>query len=321
MKSGCSRLTQTIRSYRATPNYRHSITMNTNAKLLTSFIATILFSACSNDNGKADGYGNFEATEITVSAEATGKLLAFDVEEGDRLAEGQVVGYIDTIQLSLKKAQLQASRQKIMASSPGVLAQIGVSREQERTLTVERDRILRRMRDSAATQRQLDDVEGRLSVLQRQIASVRAQNASVLSELESLEAQVAQIEDQIKKSIITNPQAGTVLIKYAEPGEVTAFGKPLYKIGKLDDMILRVYVSETQLPSLTIGKQVDVRIDDAEGMRTLPGTITWISSSAEFTPKVIQTREERVNLVYAVKVHVKHDGALKIGMPGEMWIK
>jgi len=296
--------------------------MNTHANLLIGLIAAILLlTSCSNDNGKADGYGNFEATEITVSAEGTGKLMSFNLEEGDRLTDGQVIGYIDTIQLSLKKAQLQASRQKILASSSSVLSQIGVYREQERTLTVERDRILRLMKDSAATQRQLDDVEGRLSVLQRQIASVRAQNASVLSELESLEAQLAQLDDQIKKCIIRNPQAGTVLIKYAEPGEVTAFGKPLYRIGKLDEMILRVYVSETQLPSLSIGKEVDVRIDDAESMRTLPGRITWISSSAEFTPKVIQTKEERVNLVYAVKVSVKNDGALKIGMPGEMWIR
>lgn len=296
--------------------------MNTHANLLIGLIAAILLlTSCSNDNGKADGYGNFEATEITVSAEGTGKLMSFNLEEGDRLTDGQVIGYIDTIQLSLKKAQLQASRQKILASSSSVLSQIGVYREQERTLTVERDRILRLMKDSAATQRQLDDVEGRLSVLQRQIASVRAQNASVLSELESLEAQLAQLDDQIKKCIIRNPQAGTVLIKYAEPGEVTAFGKPLYRIGKLDEMILRVYVSETQLPSLTISKEVDVRIDDAESMRTLPGRITWISSSAEFTPKVIQTKEERVNLVYAVKVSVKNDGALKIGMPGEMWIR
>jgi HlyD family secretion protein len=296
--------------------------MTTQAHVLTGFIATmLLFTSCSNDNGKADGYGNFEATEITVSAEATGKLMAFDVEEGDWLAEDQVVGYIDTIQLALKKAQLQASRQKILASSSSVLSQIDVYREQERTFNVERDRILRLLKDSAATQRQLDDVEGKLSVIRRQIASVRAQNASVLSELESLEAQLAQIDDQIKKSIITNPQSGTVLIKYAEPGEVTAFGRPLYKLGKLDDMILRVYVSETQLPSISIGEEVDVRIDEAEGMRTLPGTITWISSTAEFTPKVIQTKEERVNLVYAVKVSVKNDGALKIGMPGEMWVR
>lgn len=296
--------------------------MTTYANLMTGLVAIVLFlTSCANDNGKADGYGNFEATEITVSAEGTGKLMAFDVEEGDRLAEGQVVGYIDTIQLSLKKAQLQASRQKIAASSSSVLSQIDVYREQERTLNVERDRILRLMKDSAATQKQLDDVEGRLSVLRRQIASVRAQNASVLSELESLEAQMAQLDDQIRKSIITNPQAGTVLIKYAEPGEVTSFGKPLYKLGKLDDMILRVYVSEVQLPSLSIGKQVEVRIDDGDDMRTLPGTIAWVSSTAEFTPKVIQTKEERVNLVYAVKVSVKNDGALKIGMPGEMWLR
>src|SRR5690606_20476037 len=170
-------------------------------------------------------------------------------------------------------------------------------REQERTLNVERDRILRLLADSAATQKQLDDVEGRLSVLRRQIASVRAQNASVLSELESLEAQLAQLDDQIRKSIIANPQTGTVLIKYAEPGEVTSFGKPLYKLGKLDDMILRVYVSEVRLPSVSIGEQVDVRIDDGEGMRTLPGTITWVSSTAERSEEHTSELQSRENLV------------------------
>lgn len=294
--------------------------MNTDKiKAMIVLSIPLLAAACGDNNDKADGYGNFEATEITVSAEAPGKLMAFDLEEGDRLSAGQIVGYIDTTQLVLQKAQIEASRRKIAATSSSVLSQINVYRQQERSLNVDKERIMNLLKDSAATQKQLDDVTGQLSVLQRQIASVRAQNASVLAEYESLDAQRALLKDQIAKSVIRSPADGTVLIKYAEPGEVTSFGKPLFKLGKLDDMILRVYVSETQLPALRIGDNVEVKIDEPDGMRTFPGKISWISSSAEFTPKVIQTKEERVNLVYAVKVNVKNDGALKIGMPGEMW--
>lgn len=281
---------------------------------------SLLFSGCNRNSGKADGYGNFEATEITVSAEANGKLLEMKVDEGDQLDEGQVVGYIDTTQLSLKRDQLLASRTKISASSASVLSQINVYQEQQRTLQIQKQRIVNLLKDSAATQKQLDDVNGQLNVIQRQIASVRAQNASVLAELDGLNAQLEQVDDQINKSVIINPSGGTVLTKYAEAGEVVSFGKPLYKIGNLDDMYLRVYVGETQLPALAIGKNVKVKIDAPGGMRDFQGTVSWISSTAEFTPKVIQTREERVNLVYAVKVSVKNDGALKIGMPGEIWL-
>ena len=294
--------------------------MNIDKTKLTLILSMpFLIAACGDNNDKADGYGNFEATEITVSSESAGKLMAFDLDEGDHLSAGQVVGYIDTTQLALQKAQVEASRRKISATSSSVLSQINVYQQQEHTLNVDKERIVSLLKDSAATQKQLDDVNGQLSVLQRQIASVRAQNASVLSEYENLDAQLDLLKDQIRKSVITSPADGTVLIKYAEPGEVSSFGKPLFKIGKLDDMILRVYVSETQLPSLSVGEKVEVRIDVPGGMRTFPGTISWISSAAEFTPKVIQTKEERVNLVYAVKVIVKNDGALKIGMPGEIW--
>jgi membrane fusion protein YbhG len=289
-------------------------------RILFFLPSAFLLWACNSNDNMADGYGNFEATEITVSAEASGKLNALTLEEGDHLQQGQVVGYIDTTQLSLKKDQLEASRRNITATSASVLSKIAVYQEQVRTLQVEKDRVVKLLRDSAATQKQLDDINGQMNVLLQQIASVRTQNASVLSELESLNAQLKQVNDQIHKSVVTNPVKGTVLVKYAEGGEVASFGKPLYKIAKLDDMILRVYVSELQLPSLQIGKNVKIRIDDPEGTRDFPGTISWISSTAEFTPKVIQTKEERVNLVYAVKVNVRNDGALKIGMPGEMWI-
>lgn len=296
--------------------------MNTYRINLAIGLSISLFAiACGGNDDRADGYGNFEATEITVSAEATGKLVAFDLEEGDRLAAGRVVGYIDTTQLALQKAQVEASRRKITATSSSVLSQINIYQEQERTLNVEKERIVNLLKDSAATQRQLDDVNGQLAVLRRRISSVRAQNASVLAEFESLDAQLNLLKDQIRKSVITNPVEGTVLVKYAEQGEVASFAKPLYKVGNLDEMILRVYVGERQLPSLAIGGKTEVKIDAPDGMRSFPGTISWISSTAEFTPKVIQTKEERVNLVYAVKVNVKNDGALKIGMPGEMWLR
>jgi HlyD family secretion protein len=174
--------------------------------------------------------------------------------------------------------------------------------------------------ENAATKRQLDEVDGKVNVIKEQIKSVRTQNAPITNEAKSIKVQIEKIEDQIKKSKIVNPIKGTVLAKYAEANEITAFGKPLYKIADISEMILRVYVSETQLPKIKIGQNVSVKIDSETEMKTYPGTISWISSSAEFTPKIIQTKEERVNLVYAVKINVKNDGSLKIGMPAEIWI-
>ncbi|MCK5638509.1 MAG: HlyD family efflux transporter periplasmic adaptor subunit, partial [Flavobacteriaceae bacterium] len=174
---------------------------------------------------------------------------------------------------------------------------------------------------NAGTQKQLDDVNGKIDMINNQIISVESQNAPIVNELKSIDIQVKQIEDQIHKSIIINPVNGTILVKYAEPNEVTAFGKPLYKIADLSTMQLRVYVSESQLSSIKIGQDVTVKIDAGEDMKSYNGAITWIASEAEFTPKIIQTKEERVNLVYAVKINVKNDGSLKIGMPAEMWIE
>lgn len=283
-------------------------------------IATLLI-ACGPNHDKADGYGNFESTEITVSAQGNGALKALHLQEGEVLAVDQPVGYIDTLHLALKKAQLVASREAIRARSAGVLSQVDVYEAQRKKLNVEKHRVEALLQDSAATQRQLDDITGQLDVVAKQIRSVRVQNAAVFNELQSMEAQIKQVEDQLQKSIVTNPVNGTVLVKYAEEGEVVAFGKPLYKVADLQHMILRVYVAEPQLPALTMGQTVTVRVDAGHGTWDMPGTIRWISSSAEFTPKIIQTKEERVNLVYAVKVAVPNpEGRLKIGMPGEMWM-
>lgn len=293
---------------------------NYNYILGIGIIATSLFS-CSDSNKKADGYGNFEATEITISAENNGKLIQFDVNEGTVLQKDQFIGYIDTIPLALKQEQLQVSKAVISSKSRGVLSQINVLKAKLKTANTNKDRIDNLIRDNAGTQKQLDDVQGGIDVIKSQIRSVEIQNAPVVNELKSIDVQLKQIDDQIQKSKIINPINGTVLTKYAEPNEITAFGKPLYKIADLSTMQLRVYVSETQLANLKIGQEVTVKIDDADTMKTYKGTINWIASEAEFTPKIIQTKEERVALVYAVKINVANDGSLKIGMPAEMWME
>ena len=278
-----------------------------------------LFIAC-NNNEKADGYGNFEATEITVSAENSGKLMQFNVEEGQILKKGDYVGFIDTIPLSLKRDQLLASKDIIYSKSKSVLSQINVLNAQLKTAAISKTRIENLIRENAGTQKQLDDINGEINVIHKQIKSVESQNSPVINEIESIDVQLKQVEDLLQKSNIINPVNGTVLAKYAEVNELTSFGRPLYKIADLSTMELRVYVSETQLSNIKIGQEVTVKIDAGDAMKNFKGIITWVSAEAEFTPKIIQTKEERVNLVYAVKIDVKNDGSLKIGMPAEMWI-
>lgn len=280
----------------------------------------LVMSACGNANEKADGYGNFEATEITVSAENNGKLMQFNVNEGDLLKKDAFLGYIDTIPLALKRDQLLVSKAVIISKSKGVLSQIDVLNAKLKTANINKNRTQNLIKDSAGTQKQLDEVLGEIDVIKQQIKSIEIQNAPVVNELKSIDVQLQQLDDQIQKSQIVNPVNGTVLAKYAEANEITSFGKALYKIADLSSMELRVYVSETQLPNLKIGQEVTVKIDDSDGMKSYKGTIYWIASEAEFTPKIIQTKEERVALVYAVKIKVANDGSLKIGMPAEMWL-
>ena len=282
-------------------------------------LITLLLS-CNRNGDKAVCYWNFEATEITISSEANGKLLFFKVEEGDVLQKNTVVGVIDTIQLSLQQDQLLASKNTIFSKSKNVLSQREVLMEQLKVAQIDQNRIENLIADKAATQKQLDDINGHIDVLKQQMRSVETQNAPIVNEVKGIEVQIRQVQDQIEKSIITNPVKGTVLVKYAEPNEVTSFGRPLYKIADMDIMELRVYISETQLANVKVGQEVTVKIDDDKAMKSYAGTVSWISDTAEFTPKIIQTKEERVNLVYAVKVRVKNDGSLKIGMPAEMWL-
>jgi len=290
------------------------------SKTIISTIIFITLISCNGNDEKADGYGNFEATETTISSEANGKLLSLDAEEGDMLEKNAIVGTIDTVQLSLKRNQLLATKNTVFSKSQNVLSQREVLKEQLKVAENDQKRIKNLIKDNAATPKQLDDINGHIDILKQQIKSVETQNAPIVNEVKSIEIQIQQIEDQIEKSIIKNPAKGTVLVKYAEPNEITAFGKPLYKIADLDEMTLRVYISETQLASIKVGQEVSVKIDSNEQMKSYKGTITWVSETAEFTPKIIQTKEERVNLVYAVKILVKNDGSLKIGMPAEMWI-
>jgi HlyD family secretion protein len=289
-------------------------------KIITLLLLTSLIS-CNKNNDKADGYGNFEATEVTISAEANGKIEYLKLEEGDVLEPNSQVGLIDTTQLHFNKQQLIASKSTVYSKSENVLSQVKVLQEQLKTTLIEKKRIQNMFAENAATKRQVDEIDGKVSVIQEQIKSIQTQNAPIVNEVKSIDVQIEKINDQIQKSKIINPIKGTVLAKYSEPNEVTAFGKPLYKIADISEMTLRVYISETQLSQIKVGQNVTVKIDAEKEMKSFPGTISWIASSAEFTPKVVQTKEERVNLVYAVKVNVKNDGSLKIGMPAEMWIK
>lgn len=282
-------------------------------------IAIALISACSGSKDKSDAYGTFESTEVTISSESAGKLIYFNIDEGQELKKGDTVALIDTVQLALKRDALIAQKKAASNKSEYVSAQINVIEEQEKTSQVEKTRLEKLFKDGAATQQQLDNINGILAVYEKQKSSIETQNAPVLNEVDAYVKQIAQLDDQIKRSYIINPENGTVLTKYSEANEVVTTGKALYKLADLSNIYLRVYVSGSQLPQLKLEQKVKVLVDkDEKENKEYEGTITWISSSAEFTPKIIQTKEERVNLVYAVKIKIKNDRTLKIGMPGEV---
>ena len=276
-------------------------------------------SACSNNGERADAYGNFEATEIMVSAMAQGEILALDMEEGDDLQNGEVVGLIDTTDLFLKKEQLHKSIQAVKTRLITIQAQMEVQDQQKENLLVDKGRVEKLFADGAATKKQLDDINGAIDLVDAQITATRSQKQQVEAEIQAMYVQIEQVQESLSKCWVKNPVNGTVLVKYVEMGEVAMPGKPLYKIADLGVMKLKVYVSGDQLPHITIGQEVEVQIDRTKKENTtLQGTVSWVSSTAEFTPKTIQTKEERVNLVYAVKILVPNDGAIKIGMPGEV---
>jgi HlyD family secretion protein len=279
----------------------------------------IILASCNINNTKSDAYGNFEATEILIGAEVQGRVTDFSANEGQILEKGFIVGCIDTLSLNLRKLQTISQKDAATARLAQVQAQINVQEEQRKVLNQEQIRISNLVKANAVPAKQQDDINGQLNILNEQIASTRTQNLIIANEIKALKYQVAQVDDQLSKSVIRNPINGTLLEKYIEVGEIAVPGKSLYKIADLTILKLRVFVSGAQLPNIKIGQKVKVFIDKNENQNTeLEGTISWISEQAEFTPKIIQTKEERVNLVYAVKIDVVNNGSLKIGMPGEI---
>lgn len=305
-------------------------------KSLVFLMIVLILSSCNNKNKISDATGTFEAEEVIVSSEIAGKLLSFNVEEGDRLTPNAVVGTIDAESLELQKDQVEASivalQEKTMDVRPQVAVlqgQLSVQETQLNTLMTEKRRTENLVRADAAPGKQLDDINNAIAALQRQMdvtikeitaqrSNIGTHNSSVLSEKQPLLKTVAQLNERISKANIVNPVAGTVLTKYAEAGEMTAAGKALYKIADLSYLDLRAYITGGQFSKVKLGQPVKVLIDKGDkDYIEYTGTITWISGKAEFTPKTIQTKEERANLVYAMKVRVKNDGYLKIGMYGE----
>ena len=280
-----------------------------------------LFSAYGNGAPKYDATGTFETTEVLVSAEASGRLLYFDIEEGMLLKAGEEVGVVDTVQLYLKKLQLEASIKSVEEQRPDILKQVAATKEQISAAQRERNRVANLLKVGAANQKQLDDAEDQLEVLRKQLV---AQNSTLSNSHQSLTwqsssvgIQVAQVEDQLKKCHITSPITGTVLAKYAEAGELTAMGTPLFKVADTEQMYLRAYITSEQLSQVKLGQKVTVFSDyGTDEHKQYPGVVTWISDTSEFTPKTILTKNERANLVYAVKIAVHNDGLLKIGMYG-----
>ncbi|MFH1296941.1 MAG: HlyD family efflux transporter periplasmic adaptor subunit [Bacteroidota bacterium] len=270
----------------------------------------LVLGACSGKDDQPDAWGTFESTEITVSAMATGKLLQFNLEEGELLDAGQMVGFVDTTDLYLKKRQAIDQRNATASRKTDLHAQIAVQEQNRENILIDKQRVESLLKAGAATQKQMDDITAALNLVDRQISAIQAQFGGLEDQIGSISQQVAQLEEAIRNAYIVNPVNGTVLAKFAEPEEVAAFGKPLYKIADLREMILRVYVSGSQLPQVIIGQEVPVIYDKDEKENTVTsGIVSWVSPTAEFTPKTIQTKEERVNLVYAVKVRVKMTAA------------
>ncbi|MFN8135315.1 MAG: HlyD family efflux transporter periplasmic adaptor subunit [Bacteroidales bacterium] len=295
---------------------RYHITIAANV-LLT--VVSLMFSSCRNNNNLSDAYGNFEAVQVTVSAESAGRIHYLNVEEGSQPDSGAVVALVDTADLYLKKLQLQSQKKAIAVRKSSIESQVAVQQQQKQNLVVEKNRITRLIADKAATPKQLDDVNGAIDLVDKQMENISTQNAGIVEEMEIVDRQIAQVNESIRKCYIRNPVKGTVLNKFAEAGEVAAPGRALYKIADLSVMELKVYISGSQLPAVKQGQQVEVLIDkDQKTNRKLAGVVSWISPKAEFTPKIIQTKEERVNLVYGVKIRVPNDGSLKIAMPAEV---
>jgi HlyD family secretion protein len=290
-------------------------------KKLIILILTLcaLLASCNNNGNDHDASGTFEAVETIVSAEASGKILQLNINEGDALKQGAQVGYIDSTQLYLQRLQLLQNKKAILSGSPDVKPQIVVLEKELENALSDKKRIENLVKGEVASQKQLDDINSKIAVLQSKIAALKSEfgtrTSSINEQSNTVQVQLAQINDQLEKCTITNQVNGTVLTKYAEANEMIAVGRPLYKIADLSTLLLRAYVTGSQLTNLKLNQKVTVLIDSGEdAYKEYEGIVEWISSKAEFTPKTIQTKDERANLVYAVKIRVKNDGLLKIGM-------
>ena len=287
-----------------------------------AILLTVLLS-CNQTQNQYDASGTFEAVETIVSAQASGAIKQLDLEEGQSLKVGQVVGYIDSIQLYLKKKQLEAQIRATLSGKPDIAAQTASLEEQLRQAKREQLRNENLLKDDAATQKQLDDANTQVDVVKKQIAALQSSlsitTANLNDQSRPLSVQIEQIDDQLDKCRIINEVNGTVLTKYAEVSEVTDVAKPIYKIAELNTIILRAYITGDQIPHIKIGQEVKVLVDSTKDTyKNYTGIVEWVSDKAEFTPKTIQTKDERADLVYAVKIRVKNDGLLKIGMYGEI---
>ena len=295
-------------------------------KRIFIYCALPLLTAACGRSGDFDATGTFEATEVVVSAEAAGRILRFDAEEGDVLEAGRQVGAIDTVQLYLQKLQLERQRASVVSNRPDIAKQAASLREQIAKQQTERRRVENLLRDGAATTKQLDDIDAQIKVLngqlEAQLSTLRNNAASIDENSSSIDLQIARIEDQLAKCRIASPVAGTVLAKYSEAGELASVGRPLMKVADLDRIYLRAYFTSDQLAGLKLGQEVTVTADFGGDSRIdSPGRIVWIASESEFTPKTIQTRDSRANLVYAAKIAVENDGRLKIGLYGEVRLR
>lgn len=291
-------------------------------RIIFIIIASLAIS-CSDNKNEFDATGTFEAVETIIPAEASGIIKHLAIEEGNILEKGQIVGYIDTLQLSLKRQQLLAQIKATQSKKPDINSQLDVYKEELRQAKLDQQRMQNLVKADAATRKQLDDATTKVAVIQKQITALQKQldinTTGIDDDTQTLKVQVSQINDQLVKSKISNTVNGTVLTKYAEEGEMATIGKPLYKIADLSTIILRAYITGDQLPGIKINDNVKVFVDATnKTYKEYRGTVEWISDKAEFTPKTIQTKDERANLVYAVKVRVKNDGYLKIGMYGEI---
>jgi HlyD family secretion protein len=286
--------------------------------ILIFFPLVCMLNACSEKGNRPDAYGNFEAEEITVSAEMAGKVVMMLAVEGREVDAAEVLIAIDSNDLLIKRRQLVAKQRVVASNQGGVAAEVAVMEEQASALQREMKRSKALVLKGAAPQRQYDELESQFEVTQKRIDAIRTRNANIFSELALVDAQIEEVNAQLQKCRVQNPISGTILTSFVKQGEVVSPGRPLYKIARLDSLNLRAYISGSQLSSVKIGQSMKVQFDGASGIDSCRGVLSWVSSEAEFTPKVIQTRDDRVNLVYAIKVRVPNDGSLKIGMPGEI---